>query len=459
MDSQELLFSTLDGLEVLTTDVSEEDLVNIAVEVAQSATGSTIAYLHFLNDDQETIELVAWSEATLKHCQATYDRHYPLAAAGIWGDAARTGLPCIHNDYSGEAGRRGLPPGHVTLSRHLCVPVLEQGRVRMLIGVGNKYEPYEESDTRLLDIVARRTWSLVRQRRMVHRLLSIERQFVEMQNVNLFCGLQYDCDLDQLVCDPMFATVFRIGAMEPLPVRLEELLAFIAPEDHQRVRWLLGEPGETRREAKVRCRRPGGDFTAELRSKYRRRELGRGFVAVATLQDCSQQVDIDALRHRAETDPLTGLPNRHRLHSFLDGPRDAPETGPVAFHYIDLDGFKPVNDVHGHLAGDELLRIIGKRLQGAVREEDLVVRLGGDEFAVVQSSVEDSSSVLAMAEKVIAAVEAPIVIRDETLQISASVGAAIRTGYDQPLHEVIAAADRALYQAKAAGGGRAVFWH
>src|SRR6056297_1692176 len=185
MDSQELLFSTLDGLEVLTTDVSEEDLVNIAVEVAQSATGSTIAYLHFLNDDPETIELVAWSEATLKHCQATHDRHYPLAAAGIWGDAARTGLPCIHNDYPGEAGRRGLPPGHVTLSRHLCVPVLEQGRVRMLIGVGNKYEPYEESDTRLLDIVARRTWYLVRQRRMVHRLLSIERQFVEMQNVNL----------------------------------------------------------------------------------------------------------------------------------------------------------------------------------------------------------------------------------------------------------------------------------
>ena len=459
MHSQARLFSTLDELEALTTDVPEDELVNLAVELAQSATDSAIAYLHFLNDDQETLELVTWSQATLERCQAMYDRHYPLAAAGIWGDAARQGVACMHNDYPGVAGRRGLPPGHVALSRHLCVPVVDQGRVRMLLGVGNKIDPYDAFDTRLLDTVARRTWSVVCQRRLVRRLLAIERQFVEMQDVNLFCGLQYDCELDRLTCDAMFTTVFRMGAMEPLPARLDELLAFVAPQDHERVRWLLGQPGETRREARINCRRPGGDFTAELRSKYRRREIGRGFVAVATLQDCSQQVDIDELRHRAETDPLTGLPNRHRLQSFLDQPEDAPGAESVAFHYIDLDGFKPVNDAHGHQAGDELLRIIGKRLQGAVRESDLVVRLGGDEFAVVQSALEGPASAQAMAEKIIAAIEAPVVIRDETLQISASVGVAIRSAYDQPLHEVIAAADRALYQAKSAGGGHAVYWH
>lgn len=459
MQSQARLFSTLDGLEALTTDASEAELVSISVELAQGATGSAIAYLHFLNDDQETLELVTWSKDTLQRCKAAYDRHYPLAAAGIWADAARDGVPCIHNDYPGVAGRRGLPPGHTPLMRHLCVPVLEQGRVRMLIGVGNKLDPYDDFDTRLLDIVARRTWSVVRQRRLVHRLLGVERQFVEMQNVNSFCGLQYDCDLDRLVCDSMFATVFHVGAMEPTPATLEELLAYISPTDHERVRWLLAEPGDTRREARIICLRGGREFTAELRTKFRPREIGRGFIAVATLQDCSQQVDIDALRHLAETDPLTGLPNRHRLQSFLERPEEPLVVKPVAFHYVDLDGFKPVNDVHGHQAGDELLRIIGKRLLGTVREDDLVVRLGGDEFAVVQSALDGPSSVLAMAEKIIAAIEAPIVIRDETLRISASVGVAIRTGYDQPLQEVIAAADRALYQAKSAGGGRAVCWH
>ena len=84
----------------------------IVCRIAERATGSRIAYLHFLNEDQNTIELGAWSQATLRECTAVSDRHYPVADAGIWADSARFGRPVVHNDYEHLAGAKGLPPGH-----------------------------------------------------------------------------------------------------------------------------------------------------------------------------------------------------------------------------------------------------------------------------------------------------------------------------------------------------------
>lgn len=454
------LVPALEALESLTTEMSETDIVRVGVEIAQAVTGSRIAYLHFLNDDQNTIELAVWSNSTLAGCEATYARHYPLEQAGIWGDSVRHRRPCIHNDYATTEGRRGLPEGHSALVRHLGVPVEDGGLVRMLMGVGNKPTPYDARDVHLLELVARRIWSVTRQRRALERLLDVERRFQEVQDVGQFCSLEYDCDVDRLTCDHMFRRVFHLAHPTEIPTSLHELLAFVDPADHETVRELLTIPVERPQRVRVRCLRPDGEgFPAELRVELRRREIGRGHVAVGTLQDGSQQASIETLRRLAETDALTGLPNRISLQACFDRvSRRRRASDLVAFHFIDLDGFKPVNDALGHHVGDEVLRAVARRLEEVLRSGDLVARLGGDEFAVVQTGVADPAAAGTMANKIISALSSPFSVCGHSVRVGASVGIALCNQPGQSLRDVSTQADRALYRAKAAGGGCAVIW-
>ena len=446
------------ALEQLTTDMPERQIVQRGVDIAQVATASAIAYLHFLNEDQNSIELGVWSSDTLAGCEAVYDRHYPVEAAGIWADSVRTRAPCIHNDYETHAGRRGLPDGHSRLIRHLGLPVLEDGVVRMLIGVGNKQIEYGQEDVELLDMVARRIWSVTRQRRVLERYLDLDKRFRHVQELASVCGLEYDIDEDHLAFDGLFASIFHEHSGTETPSHLHEFLSFVALADHGRVREAFSASGGTRQTLRIDChRRSGEHFPAELKIEFRPREVGRGVICVGILQDISDEVAAEELRRRADHDPLTGLPNRHRLYAWFTqglgrrGPGDR-----FAFHYIDLDDFKPVNDAFGHSVGDEVLRVVAQRLQQAVRKDDLVVRMGGDEFVVVQSGIDSRAAIAVLAEKILAALCAPIRALGRTVEVGASIGIAICSSDHCLLKELSAEADRALYRAKDAGGRRYV---
>ena len=154
-------FQSLLTLEQSAADLREHELLQLGLEEAQRLTQSKVAYLHYINDDQETIELVTWSANTLKHCTAAHDSHYPVAQAGIWADTVRLKRPVIHNDYQHMEGRRGYPEGHFPLARHVGVPVLEGTKVRMVIGVGNKAEPYDKTDVLQMQLIGNNLWNLV----------------------------------------------------------------------------------------------------------------------------------------------------------------------------------------------------------------------------------------------------------------------------------------------------------
>lgn len=137
-----------------------------AQDVAEQLTGSQIAFIHFVNDDQESIELVAWSHNTLRHyCTAAFNAHYPISQAGLWADAARDMRPLIINDYLSHPHKHGLPEGHSPLIRLVSVPVIENGQIRMIAGVGNKAEDYTETDVDSVQLIANETWRIVRKRR------------------------------------------------------------------------------------------------------------------------------------------------------------------------------------------------------------------------------------------------------------------------------------------------------
>jgi diguanylate cyclase (GGDEF)-like protein/PAS domain S-box-containing protein len=158
----------------------------------------------------------------------------------------------------------------------------------------------------------------------------------------------------------------------------------------------------------------------------------------------------ERLAHEAQHDPLTGLPNRRRMQDALGS---SLRTGAVAVLFVDLDGFKPVNDVYGHEAGDELLRQVAERLGGCVREQDVLSRVGGDEFVVLMPGVLDQADAEAMSARVRQAIEAPFRVQGHDLTIGASVGVHLAPSASDP-DQALRSADHAMYAVKHAGGGR-----
>ena len=163
------------------------------------------------------------------------------------------------------------------------------------------------------------------------------------------------------------------------------------------------------------------------------------------------------LRHDALHDGLTGLPNRvcfvERLrHAGERARRNADDSFAVLF--VDLDHFKIINDSFGHLAGDELLVEVSRRLGACLRSVDTLARLGGDEFALLLEEVREPSDAARVAERLQVALRSPITIRDSEVFTSASIGIALSGRVEDPPQHLLRSADLAMYRAKEHGRGR-----
>lgn len=160
--------------------------------------------------------------------------------------------------------------------------------------------------------------------------------------------------------------------------------------------------------------------------------------------------------YRARHDVLTGVLNRAGLADEIDRRRraQAESGGGFSLFYLDLDGFKTVNDTFGHAAGDSLLVAVAQRLQAIVRPGDTIARIGGDEFVVLSERVE-RAEVLAFGSALVAAVaDMPYVMGDEAAMIGVSIGVAMFPEHGEDLGVLLSAADDALYQAKSGGRAR-----
>lgn len=173
------------------------------------------------------------------------------------------------------------------------------------------------------------------------------------------------------------------------------------------------------------------------------------------LQDLNQRLmESEAhLRKMANHDHLTGLANRSLLEeSLLQAIERAKRNkSKLAVLLADLDGFKPVNDNHGHDVGDDLLRIIANRLKAAVRSSDTVARIGGDEFVLLLDTIKQPHDAVHMAEKALAAIREPVNVGELILTVSSSIGVAIFPDDGMEAETLVKHADRAMYNAKLAG--------
>lgn len=178
-----------------------------------------------------------------------------------------------------------------------------------------------------------------------------------------------------------------------------------------------------------------------------------GFVA-----DISERKEIqEALLHSKERirelafyDSLTCLPNRNMFLEKIEEQLKI-SSQQIALLYIDLDGFKSVNDSFGHGAGDEVLALTGSRLQGVVPDSELVARIGGDEFTVLCKSNATEAYCISLARDIIEQVSRPIAVQDQTVELGASIGISFSTANERDTHALISAADKAMFVAKQAG--------
>ena len=262
-------------------------------------------------------------------------------------------------------------------------------------------------------------------------------------------------------CSPSTGT--GLGSWPGLVEHVSDVWARVHPDDRTAVRRSMSPVLEgRRRQSFIECRLSRangvwGWFEVTVVGQLNERAL---VGAVVTLHDVSERRQLtDRLMHQADHDALTGLPNRLTLMRRIDEmleQHDPAQDVTSALLLIDLDDFKVINDSHGHPAGDRVLEVIGRRLEGGVRETDTVARLGGDEFAVVTTgTVED---VRATASRLMERIVEPVAVGGRRFLVRASIGVVFAGDREhESADALLSHVDIALYEAKARGKGGVVY--
>ncbi len=436
-------------------DTPERAVLQMAVDAAVELTESQVGYIHYVNADQDSIELCTWSASTAQYCTAHFDRHYPLSRAGIWADTARYGRPQIHNDYSSVPTRRGLPPGHAPLVRHLGVPAVTPEGIHLLIGVGNAPRFYDEDDVTVASQIADAAWLSVSRLRQFGALRTRLHLLGTSQGLVRQCTWEWDPFTGIVLWDADAADLLPgFRTQEPT---WRPLLDVLESHSRQEVERALSAGMVEPLALQLRAGTGAQSVTLLMQGYWADRPQGRDRVLRGTLIDVSVLTELDRAHEQATHDSMTGLPNRAwileeltRRLALLD--RRAEDQ--LAVHFIDFDDFKAVNDEFGHVLGDDVLIECAHRLQRLTRRAERVARYGGDEFVLVQNGPVTAAAASAMATRIRKGIAAtPFMVDGHAVPVSVSVGVAVCTVAGLDVKAVLQRADAALYAAKRATSG------
>jgi diguanylate cyclase (GGDEF)-like protein/PAS domain S-box-containing protein len=266
-----------------------------------------------------------------------------------------------------------------------------------------------------------------------------------------------------LAANESAAQIFRTTVPELIALRMDEPLPFrVISEDLQTLpqeHWpsnITLRTGQPRTGTVVGIVFPSGvPVWLEVNSRplWRSGE-GDPYAIVLSFFDITLRKELEhELQRRAFHDPLTSLPNRSLFVDRLDiAIRQARRTGDlVAVFFLDLDGFKEINDAHGHEVGDRFLQMIANKLSASLRDGDTVARFGGDEFTVLLPAISASEDALRVAERILGDLADPVTLDDLSLKASASLGISVYPHDGQESATLLRNADQAMYRVKANG--------
>ncbi|WP_158661018.1 EAL domain-containing protein [Thiomicrorhabdus sp. Milos-T2] len=568
---------------------SEAEVMQYAMENIETLTHSPISFIHLFDAKKEQIELVIWSHETLKnYCHVeNYEPHYPLQSAGVWADAARQKKVVVINDYNNYPHKKGLPEGHATLSRMISIPVIDEGEVVLLAGIGNKASDYVKSDIDTCQLVCNELWRLMKSDRYLKSIRQHQTQYARLLNdlgkdyfvfshnglegVLLFVseGVQEIMEFkpDEVLNRPWFEKVewdkdsIEIGLQSISAIVNKDVtendvnLSFITPSGkhktlyiqhhgvfeggklisidglvtditdkiasqnnlkqadtvftsanegilicdknnhilraNQRVFDITGYSQEELIGFNPRIFSSGhqdhafykkmwhallknGLWEGEIWNRRKNGELYPQSIKISTVcsenqepqyfialfSDITYQKEHELqLEKMAHYDALTKLPNRFLLSDRITQAisRVQRSSEMLAVMFIDLDGFKQVNDHYGHQAGDFLLQTLAARFSDTVREKDTVSRIGGDEFIVLVTDIKHLQEFAKIEARLLKDAAEPVIYEDHSLAISCSIGVVYyQNQYAQEIgsEQLIRYADQTMYQAKNQGKNR-----
>jgi diguanylate cyclase (GGDEF)-like protein/PAS domain S-box-containing protein len=270
----------------------------------------------------------------------------------------------------------------------------------------------------------------------------------------------WDVRANALYCSERWKLMMGLSPTDSV-CTLEEWVNLADDEDRARLQeaieaHLTGERSHF--EIEYRMRHVDGNVRwVHCRGIAVRDESGRAIRLAGSQTDISEPRRIrDSLAQAAQHDPLTDLPNRTLFRELVQraiGQTTRVGSPGYGVLFIDLDGFKAINDTHGHVAGDRFLKAIAKRLQSHLRPGDVLARLGGDEFGVLAHNVETADDVCAIAERLQEALAEPFLVNGQRTRGAASIGIVVGNAQSRSVDALLRDADIAMYRAKAAGRG------
>lgn len=454
------------------TDHSLVDLMRRALDEIGDLTGSPIGFYHFVEADQKTLSLQAWSTRTLQEfCHAEgAGMRYDMEQAGVWVECVRERKPVIHNDYAAlpASRRKGLPAGHAEVIRELVVPTIINGNVVSILGIGNKPSDYDENDVLTVSYVADVIWGIVQRKQDEVQLLAYQRQ-LEVRNMELRkLSLAIEQSGNTIVitdergaiqyANPRFeqTTGYLLGEVKGQNPRI--LKSGNHGEDFYRDLWRTILGGQIWRGEIQNRRKDGALYWEATTIAPVQDDNGRVTNYIAIKEDVTERKEMEAsLERLATTDSLTGAMNRHKLTATADHELERARryNHPLSIIMLDIDHFKQINDQYGHAVGDFAIQRTAQTLLENLRGIDYLGRYGGDEFVIVLPET-DVTEAKKVAERIRAKFEGQnIKIGDQDVQISVSIGlACISCSKDDPALDFNASvqfADKALYAAKSAG--------
>jgi diguanylate cyclase (GGDEF)-like protein/excisionase family DNA binding protein len=500
----------LERIEALSRELNRSRAVSAVAEAVASQIESVIDWhglrFYLLAEDGVTLEAIK-----LAHKVDHYARHTPdlvrlRLGQGLGGHIAATGIAEIVNDAAHDPRTRRIPGTADIDESMIVVPLRYEDS---LLGVIELFRlgrgAFDATDLRLAQIVgaqasvaivnARQVEELERRSAALERRLASQRQLLAITERLLLHregGAVFEAIADTLaeVVPHDTLTIYLVdraaGCLVPTLARDEYAEQILASRpalgagitgdviekgeaeiindvtNDPRAIQIPGTPVEPESMIVAPIRTSEGVIGALSLYRANREfeaddlELVRLFtnhVAIA-LENASIH---DRLIEAAVTDPLTGLPNRRlfsdRVNHALS--RRGRTGKGVAVLFLDLDGFKLVNDSLGHATGDEVLAAVGTRLRSCLRTTDTVARLGGDEFAFLLEDIQDDAEAVAAAERVIEALAQPLALPGREVSVRASIGAAVDRGLPGvSAVDLLRNADTAMYQAKATSRGR-----
>ncbi|WP_320174428.1 PAS domain S-box protein [Maridesulfovibrio sp.] len=468
-EEQALLKARLEALWHVSRMVEADyaDLCDMILNEAKRMTSSKYSFFGLVKDN--ILSLQSWSPEVQSDCSVK-DKSVQITIhkGSFWSEAVEGRRELIVNSPHAHLKQKGVPEGHVPINKVLLVPVISQDTVVALAAVANKDKDYTEDDASQLRAFVESVVIIMDRRKMESELKASEGKLTMALEMASMGHWELDIKTMTFTFNEQFYSIYGTTSQQEggMTMAVETYTrSFVHPDDivvvsEETTKILNREYDESpvQIEHRIICRN-GKVRHVVVCFTVVNDEFGTPLKVIGVNQDITARKNAEEkIRYLATHDALTGLPSLRLARDRITqaGLLAKRKSMFAAILFIDLDGFKNVNDTLGHDAGDELLRETARRLNSCVREMDTVARIGGDEFLVVLNELRSKSDAGVIADKMIKSISAPFSYMGNEVFVGASIGISLWCPQEKSscADELIKKADSAMYSVKKSGKNR-----